>query len=179
MHLPGAGVGGHCLPKDPWLLVYGGKDTDPKLMPAARAVNEQMPEHMKDLVFDALKEAGIKPTKKTRITVLGYSFLENSGDTRNSPSKHVIDSLKKKVIVTVHDPHAIASKGLKIERNLEKSLKESDCAVLMTKHKEYIEFGLEKMSRLMRNRIIVDGRNIYDKTKARRLGFIYRGIGKG
>ncbi|MEM4265382.1 MAG: nucleotide sugar dehydrogenase, partial [Thermoplasmata archaeon] len=75
MHLPGAGVGGHCLPKDPWLLVYGGRKSHPSLMPTAWAINDRMPVHVVELVSEAFREAKLKMGKDKVVTVLGYSFL--------------------------------------------------------------------------------------------------------
>lgn len=179
MHLPGAGVGGHCLPKDPWLLVYGGRKSHPSLMPTARAINDRMPVHAVELVAAAFKDAGLRMSKNKVVTVLGYSFLENSGDTRNSPSKTIVQLLSGKVTLRIHDPYAPDAENLGITKDLEAALKNSDCAVLVTNHKTYSEFGLKRMASLMRHRILVDGRNAFDKSEATRLGFTYRGIGKG
>lgn len=179
MHLPGAGVGGHCLPKDPWLLVYGGRKSHPSLMPTARAINDRMPVHLVELVTAAFKDAELRMSKNKIVTVLGYSFLENSGDTRNSPSKTVVQLLSGKVKLRIHDPYAPDTENLGITKDLEAALRDSDCAVLVTKHKSYLEFGLQRMASLMRHKIFVDGRNAFDKSEATRLGFTYRGIGKG
>jgi UDP-N-acetyl-D-mannosaminuronic acid dehydrogenase len=60
MHVPGAGVGGHCLPKDPWLLAHSGREANPKLIPTARTINDSMPFHMLDLAADLLREKGLR-----------------------------------------------------------------------------------------------------------------------
>lgn len=179
MHLPGAGVGGHCLPKDPWLLVYGGRKSHPSLMPTARTINDRMPVHVVELVSDAFKEARLKMSKGKIVTILGYSFLENSGDTRNSPSKVVVRLLSDKVTLRIHDPYVLDTENIGITKDLEAALKGSDCAVLVTNHRIYSEFGLERMAALMRHKILIDGRNAFDKSEARNLRFVYRGIGKG
>ncbi|MEM4263174.1 MAG: nucleotide sugar dehydrogenase [Thermoplasmata archaeon] len=179
MHLPGAGVGGHCLPKDPWLLVYGGRKSHPSLMPTARAINDRMPVHVVELVSEAFREAKLKMGKDKVVTVLGYSFLENSGDTRNSPAKTVVTLLSDKVTLRIHDPYVLDTEGLGITKDLEAALKGSDCAVLVTKHRAYSEFGLNRMAQLMRHKILVDGRNAFDKSDALKQGFVYRGVGKG
>jgi UDP-N-acetyl-D-mannosaminuronic acid dehydrogenase len=179
MHLPGAGVGGHCLPKDPWLLVYGGRKSHPSLMPTARAINDRMPVHMVELVSEAFREAGLRMSKGKIVTILGYSFLENSGDTRNSPAKVIARLLSDKVTLRIHDPYVLDTENLGITKDLEAALRDSDCAVLVTKHRAYSEFGLGRMASLMRHRILVDGRNAFDKSEAIKLGFVYRGIGKG
>ena len=90
MHFPGAGVGGHCLPKDPWLLKYGvdayGKiKVEPQVIIKSRELNLWMPTHMTDLVEEGLTDAGQK-LEGAKIAILGVAFLENSDDTRNTPS---------------------------------------------------------------------------------------------
>jgi len=83
------------------------------------------------------------------------------------------------VTLRIHDPHAIDTEKIGITKDLERALKDSDCAVLITNHKIYSEFGLKKMGSLMKHKIIVDGRNAFNKSEAKGLGFIYRGVGKG
>jgi len=105
MHLPGAGVGGHCIPKDPWLLAYSARNTvDLRLIPAARAVNESMPEHIADMTANALAEARLV-VSQARVGVLGYAYLENSDDTRHSPTASMVARLHSAVSeITIHDP---------------------------------------------------------------------------
>ena len=105
MHLPGAGVGGHCIPKDPWLLVANASDsTLVRLIPAARAVNDSMPIHIGRLAEDCLDRHGL-PLENARIVVLGYAYLEDSDDARNSPSADLVAWLvERRVSVLVHDP---------------------------------------------------------------------------
>ena len=179
MHIPGAGVGGHCLPKDPWLLAYGGREAKPRLIPTARQVNDSMPVHVAELTERAIAEAGLIKGKKTCIALFGLAFLENSGDTRNSPSGVVIERLKKKYTMIGHDPYVKEFEGVKILTGIEATLEKADCAVFMTRHDAYLDLPLEHIAHLMKHRVIIDGRNIFDGRKARRLGFIYKGIGKG
>src|SRR5438046_9555342 len=70
MLIPGAGVGGHCIPKDPWLLVSPAVQTKPELIPTARSVNDFMPRRMARLVEEALSAGGRK-IKGPRVAVLG------------------------------------------------------------------------------------------------------------
>ncbi len=116
MMVPGAGVGGHCLPKDSWLLKYGvdhyGKTkVEPMIIVQSRRINDNMPTHMKNLIEEALFENNLK-LKDAKITILGYAFLENSDDTRNTPAKPLYDSLKDQVReIIVHDPYVRARRG--------------------------------------------------------------------
>lgn len=179
MHVPGAGVGGHCLPKDPWLLTYGGRKANPKLIPTARKVNDTMPLHAADLALEAMEEAGVKGGKRACVAVFGLAFLDDSGDTRNSPASAAIGRLKGKCRLIGHDPYVDEFEGVEIVGDLDKALKMADCAIFLTKHKEYTMLTLERIASLMRSKVIVDGRNIFDKHRAKELGITYRGIGKG
>ena len=185
MHIPGAGVGGHCLPKDSWLLryglnKYGFHKMEPRFITLAREINNHMPVHMALLVEDALQKMG-KPIKGATVTVLGVAYLENADDTRNTPAAPFIAALEEKgAKVVLHDPY-VREWDLGphvIERDLRKAAKNSDCLALVTKHKDYLELDLEGLRKLMRTPIIVDGRNVYDEKTLTAKGFEYRAIGK-
>ncbi len=177
MHIPGAGVGGHCLPKDPWLLVQSGKASNPRLIPTARAVNDSMPFHVVDLAVDALKAAG-RSVKDSTITIMGASFLQDSGDPRNSPSIPVIESLKCAKGLRVHDPYLDEIAGVSTMKDAKKALVGADLAIFMVSHKAYKKLTPATLKKLMRTPIVVDGRNLFDTEKMRRSGMIYRGVGK-
>ena len=174
MHLPGAGVGGHCIPKDPWLLAYGvkGKDVDLRVIPSARAVNDSMPLHIVELLRDALAEAGCE-LKGARVTVLGYAYLEDSDDTRNSPSEILVRRLRELgAEVVVHDPWVEAYAG-----DLMECLKGSDAAVVMVAHSAYRSLDLQALKSALRLPVLVDGRHVFTDSQVRLAGLIYRGIG--
>jgi len=188
MHIPGAGVGGHCIPKDPWLLAYGVRGKmETRLLALSRQINDYMPEHMVELVRDALGEAK-KELTGAKITVFGLAFLPDSDDLRNSPAIPVVRKLKGLGCeVVVHDPfvldfyldhYKLKGDGFSFTRDAEKALRGSDCAVIITLHSEYKKFDLGKMTGIMRTKVIVDGRNLFDKNKCGKAGFVYRGIGK-
>jgi UDP-N-acetyl-D-mannosaminuronic acid dehydrogenase len=177
MHVPGAGVGGHCLPKDPWLLVHGGRGAKPKLIPAARAVNDSMPTHVADLTNHMLSEAGIDP-KKANIAVMGVSFLQESGDVRNSPSLALIDALRKCAKLVVHDPYVTELEGLDMRKDLKDVLEDADVAIFMVAHRQYGRITPAMLKKLMRTPIVVDGRDMFSSDKMRRAGVRYIGVGK-
>src|SRR5437867_10479833 len=95
MLIPGAGVGGHCIPKDSWLLVSPAVQSKPELIPTAREVNDFMPRRMARIVEEALAASGRK-IKGARVAVLGFTYRENTDDTRNSPAKIVIQELRRR-----------------------------------------------------------------------------------
>jgi UDP-N-acetyl-D-mannosaminuronic acid dehydrogenase len=184
MHLAGAGVGGHCLPKDPWLLkfgvdTYGAYPVSMRLIALAREINDEMPGHMTDLTAAALAEKGID-LNEAKITVLGVAYLEDSDDTRNTPAVPLIDFLQEKCAsVVAHDPYARQLAGYELTRNLDMALKDADAAVLVTKHKQYFELDLAWLKDTMRTPVLIDGRNVFEAEKVRAAGFVYRAVGKG
>ncbi|MGY5876994.1 MAG: nucleotide sugar dehydrogenase [Candidatus Thorarchaeota archaeon] len=185
MHIPGAGVGGHCLPKDPWLLryglyEYGSWKIEPEFISLARRINNEMPVHMSDLIDNALTNLDISIQDAT-VTILGVAYLEDSDDTRNTPAATLMASLiAKGATVRLHDPFVQSWEFSQHEiiRDIEKAAEGSDCLALVTKHSEYFKLDLDKIKKLMRNPIIVDGRNVFDKDTVISKGFEYRCIGK-
>jgi UDP-N-acetyl-D-mannosaminuronic acid dehydrogenase len=164
MLLPGVGVGGHCIPKDPWLLASAvrGLDVDVRLIPASRAVNSEMPRHVLRLLKDSL--GGVKGKK---ILLLGYAYLENSDDTRNSPSEDLLHLLKAEGAETaVHDPFVTQYIG-----DLYALAKDCQAVVLMTAHSEYKVLDFAKLKALMKRPLLVDGRNLWDKAALKTVGF--------
>ena len=174
---PGSGVGGHCLPKDPYLLLHGMKksvfDYKPSLIPAARSINDLMPVVVKKLIDDALKEAG-RRVIDSKIGVLGLSYKEDTGDPRNSPTLRLLELLGGSV--KVHDPYVSSHMSVKPQPLIDTVLG-SDCLVVMTKHSEYRELELDCIASMMRTRTIVDGRGLFDPEECIEKGFIYRGVG--
>jgi UDP-N-acetyl-D-mannosaminuronic acid dehydrogenase len=183
MHFPSGGVGGHCLPKDPWLLKYGldsyGKfKFFPKVIVDSRELNAAMPAHVVDLLEEALAEHG-KKLKNARIAILGVAFLENSDDTRNTPSATLYEELKKRGAKPVlHDP-LVRNFELPFTKDLDKAVKGADAVVLSTKHKQYLTLDLKKLKNQLATPVLIDGRNAYDEKTAAKAGFTYRGVGKG
>jgi UDP-N-acetyl-D-mannosaminuronic acid dehydrogenase len=186
MHFPGSGVGGHCLPKDSWLLLYGYKKySDIKkqyplsILEDARHLNDWMPLHVVDLLETALKSIN-KELKGTKISVLGYAFLENSDDARNTPTTTLLKELANRgAKFAIHDPFVKNITEFKIETDLDSVLKDSDALVLMTKHDIYKTITPDKLSSFLSSRVIIDGRNVFDPDMFEKEGFIFAGIGKG
>ncbi len=171
MHLPGAGVGGHCIPKDPWLLAHGvhDKGVPLRVIPAARAVNNSMPLHVVDLVQQALR----CDVCRARILVLGYAYLEESDDTRNSPSEILVRHLcDLGAQVLVHDPYVSGYQG-----NILAMARGCDAAVVMVKHRAYTELDLAALARALRAPVVVDARAVLDRTRAEMAGLQVWGVG--
>jgi UDP-N-acetyl-D-mannosaminuronic acid dehydrogenase len=183
MHFPGAGTGGHCLPKDPWLLKYGldtyGKfKFFPKIIVDSRGTNDRMPLHVADLVEDALAELG-KKLKGAKVAILGVAFLENSDDTRNTPSAVLYRELERRGAKPfLHDP-IVRDFDLPFTNDLNKALEGADAVVLSTKHTQYLKLDLKKMKEKLATPVLVDGRNAFTLEAAKEAGLTYRGVGKG
>jgi UDP-N-acetyl-D-mannosaminuronic acid dehydrogenase len=216
MHFPGAGVGGHCLPKDTWLLLHGyhehGNNVHPReqnqkpdlpsaktgtkddsqslnptrsktypfsLLEDARYLNDWMPTHTVDLLEQALTESQ-RELKGATIGVLGYAFLENSDDPRNTPTLPLIKEIERRgAKCKIHDPYIKEDNGYKIEPNLGSAMENCDAIVLMTKHTAYRSISPGLLKELLRTRIIIDGRNLFNPEEFIAAGFIFKGIGKG
>jgi UDP-N-acetyl-D-mannosaminuronic acid dehydrogenase len=175
MHFPGAGVGGHCITKDSWLLVYGARDLiTTKMIPLARSINDFMPHHMYDLLMQAVQKTN-RQIDTLKVAVLGFAYDANSDDARNTPTEDFVKILKHHNIkFTVQDPYVA-----EYATALDKTLKGVDAVVLMTAHDEYAKLGLSGIKKLIKakNPILVDGRNVFDKAKAEKEGFVYLGVG--
>lgn len=185
MLIPGSGVGGHCLPKDTWLLrhglnEYGSQKMEPLFISLAREINNHMPVHMASLIEDVLEKKGVKIQDAT-VAILGVAYLENSDDTRNTPALTLINTLEEKgAKVVLHDPY-VQTWDLtthEIVRNLYAAAKGADCLVLVTRHKDYNNLDFAKLGETMRTRTFVDGRNVYKGEQLVQYGFEYRAIGK-
>jgi UDP-N-acetyl-D-mannosaminuronic acid dehydrogenase len=182
MLAPGAGVGGHCLPKDTWLLKYGvdtyGKTrVNPWVIVSSRYVNDYMPTHMLNLIKDGLEENGLK-LGDTRIAILGYAFLENSDDARSTPAHPLYVELERACReVVVHDPHVKEAEGVKLTGDLASAVGGKDCVAVVTAHREYLGLDLEWLRGVMRTPVIVDGRNIFSPVETKKAGFTFRGVG--
>jgi UDP-N-acetyl-D-mannosaminuronic acid dehydrogenase len=182
MHTPGAGVGGHCLPKDPWLLKscidqYGTIKFTPKILVESRRINDFMPLHIKDLIEDALSEKGVK-LHEARICILGFAFIGDSDDTRNTPALPIFNSLDGQCKeVVLHDPFVKEFEKIPIVHDLEDALKGKNCVVVVTSHSEYKSIRLDWLKKNLDTAVIVDGRNVFDPKECRKAGFSYRGIG--
>lgn len=179
VHEPGSGVGGHCLPKDSWLLLYGaGKDPRGSLISLARDINDMMPHHLFELIREAFQESGSN-LGESRVAVMGFAFIGNSDDSRNTPALPVIERLRESGADTiVHDPYVDKAEGIELTKNLDEALRDADAVVIVTGHEAYRKLTPDELKSKMKGNIVIDGRNIFDKSELQKIGIVYRGIGK-
>lgn len=187
---PGAGVGGHCLTKDTYHLERGVKllngcldypEGEKSIFVLARNVNDFMPRHMLNLTADALARAG-KELGNARIAILGWAFLGNSDDARNTPSEVYYNLLKSTgATPVVHDHYVEKYPGVAIEHDLDRAIAGADAIVIMTGHDLYRTLDPVRVKAIAGcdRPAIIDGRNMIDPDRFIRAGFVYKGIGRG
>jgi UDP-N-acetyl-D-glucosamine dehydrogenase len=149
---PGPGLGGHCIPIDPfylsWKALEFGHHT--RLIELAGEINTAMPDFVVSRVIEALNDSG-KAVRESRILILGIAYKADVDDDRESPSYTIIDSLEKRgAIVSYNDPHvplirAGRSSGSVAGRECVPITSEYDAIVLCTNHKEYETFDFESL----------------------------------
>jgi UDP-N-acetyl-D-glucosamine dehydrogenase len=166
---PGPGMGGHCLPVDPFYLSWRAREFDvpTEFIELAGKINQQMPYHCVSKVALALNDAGL-PVKGARVAVLGVSYKPGVGDTRESPAIKIIGLLRGMgAEVRYHDPYvpALAEASLH-SAPLDELLADSDVAVIVTAHPE---LDYELVAR--RSRVVVDLRGA---TTGSRVGNVVR-----
>ena len=170
---PGAGVGGHCIPIDPWFIVEKAPEIS-RLISTAMRINEEMPEHVISLVKDAFSEAG-KEIKGSKIVILGVAYKGNVNDARGTPATPIIKSLTDLGAETViYDP-LVTHFWMKIEKDFKRTVAGADALIFVTDHSEFKNMDLATAKKLMKERpILVDGRNLVTNAD----GFVFRGIGR-
>ena len=174
-HFPSCGVGGHCIPVDPYYLIERAKASgfDHKFLRTAREINNSMPSYTVGLLQAALNEIK-KPMKGTSIGVLGIAYKANIDDVRESPAIKIIELLNKhQATVLTYDPYI---PGKSTEKSLKDILKKSEALIIATSHTEFkkIKPQVFKDNKI---KVIIDGMNCLDKKAIEKLGIIYKGIG--
>lgn len=156
MLYPGAGVGGHCIPKDSWLLIANARDAvEAQVIPSARAVNRAMPAHVASMAEAALIECGVA-IEHAVIAVLGYAYLANSDDTRDTPSQAFIEIMRERAAeVRVHDPYVHEFNG-----DAAAVLRGADAAVILVAHDEYVDADWTAWIELLRTPVLIDARHV-------------------
>jgi len=169
--IAGAGVGGHCIPKDPWLFASSLPSGALALVPAARHVNDGMPLHLLELTGEALEAQG-QSLEGATILVLGYAYLEESDDERNTPSEVLIEALRALgATVRIHDPFVHRFSG-------EIEVEAVDAIVIAVAHRAYRDLDWAALKERVKTPVLVDGRFVIEPSRVRDLGWEFRGIGR-
>lgn len=175
-HLPGCGVGGHCIPVDPYYLInYANKNGfRHDFLKLARKINNNMPKYTIGLLKKGMAKQG-KDLKKSTIAVLGIAYKAGIDDHRESPTFEILKIFdKQKIKYVVFDPFIPKKSTVK---SLKEALNRADGVIIATNHKE---FGRINPTMLTKNKIgvLIDGRNFLNKTIFINSGIYYRGIGR-
>jgi UDP-N-acetyl-D-glucosamine dehydrogenase len=175
-HFPGCGIGGHCIPVDPYYLIKRAKQNgfDHKFLRLAREINNSMPDYTVNCLINELNELS-KSVKGAKIGILGLSYKPDVDDTRESPVYEIIKKIKNLGgELAIYDPFVSDESTV---ASLEELLGKADVIILATSHKQFLEMDLEK---LKNNdiKLVIDGRNCLDKEKILSLGIRYKGIGR-
>jgi UDP-N-acetyl-D-glucosamine dehydrogenase len=157
---PGPGVGGHCIPIDPYYLSWKAREYDfhTVFIELSARINEEMPYFVVNKTVEVLSQAGVCPNK-AKVLLLGMAFKRDISDLRDSPAIKVYGIIKPRVgIVDYHDPHVrefiLAGHKVKsIELN-KRTIRKYDIVVILTDHSAYDYDFIAKNARL-----IVDTRN--------------------
>jgi UDP-N-acetyl-D-glucosamine dehydrogenase len=157
---PGPGVGGHCIPIDPYYFAWKVQEEEERarFIELAGQINDHMPDVVVERVGDALNERG-KSVRGSRILILGVSYKRDVGDVRESPAIKVIDRLYRKgAVVEYHDPYVPTLRNgighLASTPLTEETIAAADCVLLLTDHRC---LPLEML--VSRAQVIVDTRN--------------------
>jgi UDPglucose 6-dehydrogenase len=181
---PGPGYGGSCFPKDVKALIRTAKDLgmDPVLWDSVELVNDRQ----KVVLFDKLQAVVGGSLEGKRIAVWGLAFKAETDDMRESPSIPLIERiLAAGGSVKAHDPKAMdVARGVfgdRVEfgRDPYETVARADALVIVTEWLVYRNPDFDRLRNELTRPIIVDGRNLFDPDRMARLGFTYRGIGRG
>lgn len=179
IHKPSCGVGGPCLPKDPYLLLAGAKQhTKHSIIRCSRRLNSSMESNIISKVLTALRIAK-KDVDRSRVSVLGVTYKKGSDSVANSPAKIVIQELLSLgAQVNVYDPLSAESFGGDRCEKMYEAIANTDCLVILTDHSEFASLDLRKVNQLMNKpACLVDGRRIIDASNAASIGIMYFAIG--
>lgn len=170
LHMPGPGVGGHCLAVDPWFIVEKEPHVS-KIIKSSRQLNDFMPTYVYESVDKLLNDKKYK-----NVTILGITYKANIDDIRESPIIKLIDLLlENNYTVKVFDPFV---KDFYLnENNIISACKESDLLILGVNHDCFKILPLEEIKKEMRGNLMLDTRNYLNKEEIERKGFVYRLLG--
>lgn len=178
----GVGYGGSCFPKDVQALAHMANqmDVEPKILNAVMDTNESR----RPLVVSRVEEMVGDLNGKT-IGLFGLAFKPNTDDMRDAPSIDIANALMAKgAKIEAFDPVAmdVASEILPdviMRENAYEVAEGADAVVVNTEWNEFKQIDLEKLKKIMKTPVVIDGRNIYDPAKMKEYGFFYRAMGRG
>lgn len=181
----GCGYGGSCLPKDVSSLIHQGSEVgrDFSLLKAVRDVNEQQKKYLSSLASSLFNNN----LKGKKVAIWGLAFKPNTGDMRDASSLVIIKNLLDGgAIVECYDPivsfsendFEIQNKSLRLKKDLYEVAKDSECLIICTEWSEFKNIDFKKLGRIMKRKLILDGRNLLDPEEVFSNSFEYFDIGR-
>ncbi len=170
-HYPSIGVGGHCIPVDPYYLIEYAKTAgfEHKFLSLARSINNQMPMFTITVLENELRSEGIN-LSEAKVALLGLSYKPNVADDRESPSYKLLANLQSKgAQVTTFDPYFLDKSDVE---TIEDAIKDADAIVVAVNHKEFLDFDFSSCTA----KVFIDGKNAFDSSLLPQ-GIRYKGIG--
>lgn len=180
---PGPGYGGSCFPKDVKALRHSGEErgVPMDLLAAVEAVNERQ----KQVLLEKVRRFAGPDLAGKVVAVWGLAFKAETDDVRESPALAVVQGLLDDgATVRAHDPHAMEAArqvfGDRIEYSADpyEAATGADALLVVTEWLLFRTPDFDRLGRLMRRRLIIDGRNLYEPDRLEGLGFEYHGIGR-
>jgi len=181
-YTPGVGVGGHCIPVDPYYMIQRAADVGvpAELISAARAVNRTMPNHVGQVIHEILYKAGVA-SGGGRVLLLGWSYKPEVGDPRETPAKQLSEALLSKGIsVSAWDPHLSEEEfpdDVSVVTDVYSEIN-ADIAILVTAHKACLTLDWKRLYSSMNRPIIYDGRRVLDLEKLNQDGWQVHAVGR-
>ena len=178
----GPGYGGSCFPKDVKALVHTGRDHGLELDLAV--ATDKVNQRQKGILFRKLKAHFDANVRNKRVAIWGLSFKPRTDDMREGPALVLIDALLADgASVVAHDPEAADNAkerygdAIELVNNAYAAVEGADALVLVTEWRQYQSPDFARIKELMRNPLLIDGRNIWSTYRTPELGFTYEGIG--
>ena len=181
-YTPGVGVGGHCIPVDPYYMIQRAADVGVPagLITAARAVNRSMPSHVAGVVTNLMWNANV-PAGEAKVLLLGWSYKAEVGDPRETPAEPLAATLLgKNITVGAWDPHIDSSlypEGVVPVEDISDA-EGYDLVILVTAHKACLEIDWKGLLSKMRTPLLYDGRRVLNLEELEAMGWNAHAVGK-
>jgi UDP-N-acetyl-D-glucosamine dehydrogenase len=176
-HYPGCGVGGHCIPVDPYYLIEYAQAQNGfrhRFLRLACEINEDMPQYTVDLLCQALQKIQ-KNLNSAKVVLLGLSYKPDIDDLRESPALSILDLLRKQQAdIEIYDPHIPDRSTV---HSLEEALQKADAVVVATAHKMFRDLT-PRMLEDSGVEVVIDGRNCLNYESFTNSSVLYQGIGQ-
>lgn len=180
---PGVGYGGSCFPKDVKALAKTADDLgyEMKILNAVMKVNDRQ----RLILVEKMDELFKKNWEGKKIAIWGISFKPNTDDIREAPSLYIINELlKRNAHISVYDPEALGNLKKQFRDKIEyctdiySPLKDADALIILTEWSVFRTVDFDKIGSLMKEKVIFDGRNLYNLDQIEECGFYYNSIGR-